>query len=105
MPADAVVPALLLQPLVENAVYHGVEPLAEGGEIAIEVARAGDEVFVRLTNPYRAGAVNHVGNRMALANIRERLQLHFDAEASLRARVEGPNYEVTLRLPYITAPR
>lgn len=105
MPADAMVPALLLQPLVENAVYHGVEPLAEGGEIAIEVAGAGDQVVVRLTNPYRPGADNHVGNKMALANIRERLQLHFDAEASLQARVDGPAYEVTLRLPYITAPR
>ena len=105
MPADALVPAMMLQPLVENAVYHGVEPLEEGGEIAIEVSGTADQVLVRLTNPFRAGGDNHAGNRMALANIRERLQLHFDAEASLQARVEGRVYEVTLRLPYITAPR
>jgi len=105
MPADALVPALLLQPLVENAVYHGIEPLEEGGEIAIEVAGTGDQLTIRLTNPYRPGADNHVGNRMALANIRERLQLHFDAEASLQSRVEGATYEVVLRLPYITTPR
>ena len=105
MPADALVPALLLQPLVENAVYHGIEPLEEGGEIAIEVAGTGDRLTIRLTNPYRAGADNHVGNRMALANIRERLQLHFDAEASLLSRVEGATYEVVLRVPYITTPR
>jgi len=105
MPADALVPALLLQPLVENAVYHGIEPLEEGGEIAIEVAGAGDQLTIRLTNPYRAGADNHAGNRMALANIRERLQLHFDAEASLQSRVEGATWEVVLRIPYIATPR
>jgi len=105
MPADALVPALLLQPLVENAVYHGVEPLVEGGEITIEVTGSDDRLLIRLTNPFRPGADNHAGNRMALANIRERLQLHFDAEASLQARAAGPIYEVTLRLPRITAPR
>jgi two-component system sensor histidine kinase AlgZ len=105
MPADALVPALLLQPLVENAVYHGIEPLEEGGEIAIEVGGTAEELLIRLTNPLRAGGDHHAGNRMALANIRERLQLHFDAEASLQARARGPTYEVTLRLPYITAPR
>jgi two-component system sensor histidine kinase AlgZ len=105
MPADALVPAMLLQPLVENAVYHGIEPREEGGEIAIEVTGPGDQVLIRLTNPFRAGADNHVGNRMAIANIRERLQLHFDAEASLQSRAEGGTYEVILRLPHITAPR
>ena len=105
MPADALVPALLLQPLVENAVYHGVEPLVEGGEITIEVTGSDDRLLIRLTNPFRPGADNHAGNRMALANIRERLQLHFDAEASLQSRAEGATYEVTLRLPLITTPR
>ena len=105
MPADALVPALLLQPLVENAVYHGVEPIAEGGEIAIEVTTTGEELVIRLTNPFRASDDHHAGNRMALANIRERLQLHFDAEASMRQRTVGEAYEVTIRLPYITASR
>lgn len=105
MPADALVPALILQPLVENAVYHGIEPIAAGGEIAIEVGSTPDEVVIRLTNPFRAGADHHAGNRMALANIRERLQLHFDAEASMRSQAAGDTYEVTIRLPRITAPR
>jgi two-component system sensor histidine kinase AlgZ len=105
MPADALVPALLLQPLVENAVYHGIEPMQTGGEIVIEVSATGQEVVIRLTNPLSASGGHHSGNRMALANIRERLQLHFDAEAGLDARVVGDHYEVTLRLPYITASR
>ena len=105
IPATALVPALLLQPLVENAVYHGIEPIEAGGEIAIEVQATGEEILVRLTNPFQATGDHHAGNRMALANIRERLQLHFDAEASMRSGVTGDRYEVTIRLPHITAPR
>jgi two-component system sensor histidine kinase AlgZ len=105
LPADALVPALLLQPLVENAVYHGVEPVESGGEIAVEVQVAGEELVIRLTNPFNPAGDNHAGNRMALANIRERLQLHFDAEASMQSRAADGRYEVTIRLPYIKAPR
>jgi len=105
MCADALVPALLLQPLVENAVYHGIEPAEGGGEVAIEVTCSGGELAIRLTNPFKASGDHHAGNKMALANIRERLQLHFDAEASMQSRVADGTYEVTIRLPYITTPR
>ncbi|MBL0142297.1 MAG: histidine kinase [Betaproteobacteria bacterium] len=105
MPEDAFVPAMLLQPLVENAVYHGIEPIEAGGEIAIEVRAVGEELFIRLTNPFHASGDRHAGNKMALANIRERLQLHFDAEASMQSQVSDGTYEVIIRLPYITAPR
>jgi two-component system sensor histidine kinase AlgZ len=101
MPTDALVPALLLQPLVENAVYHGIEPLDTGGEITIEVRAAGGEVRVRIANPFIAAIDHHPGSRMALANIRERLQLHFDAEASLQTRAADGTFEVEIRLPYI----
>ena len=103
MPADALVPALLVQPLVENAVYHGIEPLEEGGEITIEVKREGERVAFRLANPYRAGREGHAGNRMAIANIRERLQLHFDAEAVMSTAHENGVWEVRIVLPYIPA--
>jgi two-component system sensor histidine kinase AlgZ len=103
MPADALVPPLVLQPLVENAVYHGVEPLPAGGEIAIDIARAGTQVHMTLTNPYPAGNRHAPGNRMAIANIRERLQLHFDAEASMKSEVHDGTYVVTIRIPYLTA--
>src|SRR5947207_13696833 len=103
MPADALVPPLILQPLVENAVYHGIEPTESGGEIAIEVAREGAEVAVRLTNPYPGEGRHAAGNRMAVANIRERLQLHFDVEASMKAEIRDGTYKVTIRIPYLTA--
>jgi two-component system sensor histidine kinase AlgZ len=58
-------------------------------------------VRVRITNPFVAAVDHHPGNRMALANIRERLQLHFDAEASLQTRAADGTFEVEIRLPYI----
>jgi two-component system sensor histidine kinase AlgZ len=103
MPADALVPPLILQPLVENAVYHGIEPTDSGGEIAIEVAREGAELAVRLTNPYPGEGRHAAGNKMAVANIRERLQLHFDAEASMKSEVRDGVYTTVIRVPYITA--
>jgi len=101
MPADALVPPLVLQPLVENAVYHGIEPSPAGGEIGIVVAQAAGRLEMTLTNPWAAEGRQTAGNRMAIANIRERLQLHFDAEASMRSGVEDGIYRVTIRMPYI----
>ena len=103
MPADALVPPLLLQPLVENAVYHGIEPSPGGGEIAIDVGLHGGQLRMKLTNPVPAESRQSAGNRMALANIRERLQLHFDVEASMRSEVRDGLYTVVIELPYLTA--
>jgi two-component system sensor histidine kinase AlgZ len=101
MPADALVPPLLLQPLLENAVYHGIEPRVEPGVISISIQIVRDELHAVLRNPYREAAQRHGGNRMALDNIRERLTLHFDAEASLVTRAVGNVYEVRIIMPYI----
>ncbi len=104
MPADALVPPLVLQPLVENAVYHGIEPSEAGGEIEIDIARAGGQLAMVLKNPFPGGGRHSSGNRMAIVNIRERLQLHFDVEASMRSEVKEGTYTVTIRIPYITQP-
>ena len=103
VPADALIPPLVLQPLVENAVYHGIEPAEGGGEIAIEIARVGNQVVLSLANPLPAEQRQTAGNRMAIANIRERLQLHFDAEADMKAEVRDGMYRMTIRIPYLTA--
>ena len=103
MPADALVPPLVLQPLAENAVYHGIEPSPAGGELAIDVGLSGGQLQMTLTNPMPAESRHSGGNKMALANIRERLQLHFDAEASMKSEVRDGLYRVTIRIPYITA--
>ena len=101
MPRDALVPPLVLQPLLENAVYHGIEPRIEPGTITINIAAVRDELRAVLRNPYRPDGGHHSGNRMALANIRERLALHFDAEASLSTRAGADTYEVRIVMPYV----
>ena len=103
MPGDALVPPLLLQPLLENAVYHGIEPSSVPGVVSINIFCKGGDIHAILRNPYRAGGGrHHAGNKMALANIRERLQLHFDAEGALESRVRDSAYEVHIRMPYRT---
>ena len=104
MPGDALVPPLVLQPLVENAVYHGIEPSDAGGEIEIDIGLAGGQLLMELKNPFPGGGHHSAGNRMAIVNIRERLQLHFDVEASMRSEVKDGTYKVTIRIPYITKP-
>ena len=104
MPADALVPPLVLQPLVENAVYHGIEPSEAGGEIEIDVGLVSGQLVMSLQNPFPGGGRHSSGNRMAIVNIRERLQLHFDAEATMRSEVKDGTYKVTIKVPYITAP-
>jgi two-component system sensor histidine kinase AlgZ len=104
MPGDALVPPLVLQPLLENAVYHGIEPLSAPGVVSINIFSRDGQVHAILRNPYRAdGGRHHAGNKMALANIRERLALHFDVEGALESRVRGDSYEVHIRMPYRTA--
>jgi two-component system sensor histidine kinase AlgZ len=102
-PPDALVPPLMLQPLIENAVYHGIEPLGEAGEIRIRLARDENRLLIGIDNPCvdPASQRSHQGgNRMALANIRERLLLFFDLEASLQSDIAANRYHVRIRLPY-----
>jgi two-component system sensor histidine kinase AlgZ len=83
VPTDLKVPPLMLQPLLENAVYHGIEPSGEDGTLRIRFARSGDELHIDLANPCREGPGHQNGNNMALSNINERLALHYDLEARL----------------------
>ncbi|MES2500048.1 MAG: histidine kinase [Pseudomonadota bacterium] len=100
MPPDALIPPLILQPLLENAVYHGIEPMAEGGEIIVTIYTRRKELHINISNPYVAQNQHLTGNKMALKNIKERLSLHFDLEAALRAEAKHNRYEVHIRLPH-----
>src|SRR5450432_2928195 len=102
MPGDAQVPPLVLQPLLENAVYHGIEPSSTPGVIAINIFLRRGEVHAILRNPYKMSKSHQGGNKMALSNIRERLALHFDAEAGLESKTTKDTYEVHIRMPYRT---
>ncbi|MEZ5615661.1 MAG: sensor histidine kinase [Rhodocyclaceae bacterium] len=99
-PADAQVPPLMLQPLLENAVYHGIEPSSAPATVAIRARREGEEIRIELSNPYHGENDHHSGNRMALENIRERLMLFYDLEARLETEAGDGLFRVTIRLPY-----
>jgi two-component system sensor histidine kinase AlgZ len=104
-PADAILPPLVLQPLLENAVYHGVEPSTEPAEVLVRIAQRGNRLHVLIENPYSEAPAHHAGNRMAIENIRERLMLFFDAEARLDARIDGKRYVAEIVMPYRPAPK
>ena len=100
-PVDAMLPPLVLQPLLENAVYHGVEPGAGIGDVLVRIERRGDRVLVLIENPWREPVTGaRAGNHMALDNIRERLMLFFDDEARLNSSVQGARYRVEIEIPY-----
>src|SRR6266849_2903760 len=102
-PSDALLPPLVLQPLLENAVYHGVEPGTTAGEVLVRIERRGDRVIARIENPYIEAEQQRAGNRMALENIRERLALFFDAEARIETSSHGNRYRVEIEMPYRVA--
>ncbi len=101
MPSEALVPSLILQPIAENAVYHGIEPSNQVGVIEIEAIRLRNQVRISVKNPFVEGAgSHHGGNKMAMGNIRERLALHFDAEATMTSGPRDGRWQVVITLPY-----
>jgi two-component system, LytTR family, sensor histidine kinase AlgZ len=99
-PPDALLPPLVLQPLLENAVYHGVEPGTGPSDVVVQIERRGNRVLASIENPYLEAEVQRAGNRMALENIRERLQLFFDAEARIATSTANGRYRVEIEIPY-----
>lgn len=98
---DALVPPLMLQPLLENAVYHGIEPAEAGGQITVTIFAKNKQLHLVVRNPVSPGRERRrPGNRMALNNIQERLDLHFDADASMRYYEAGDEFVVQIRMPY-----
>ncbi|MDO8312781.1 MAG: histidine kinase [Sideroxyarcus sp.] len=101
MPGDALIPPLVLQPLLENAVYHGIEPMTEGGIIEIRIYREGKELHLQVSNPVSVSAPSNTnGNKIALSNIRERLSLLYDVEADYRVERGADFYRVHILIPY-----
>jgi len=100
---DALIPPLLMQPLLENAVYHGIETLPQGGRISIELNRGSNGVHLKVENPCsEQTSIPHRGNMIALHNIRERLDLLFDAEARYQVESGKDFYRVDITFPYVS---
>lgn len=101
LPDDALVPPLILQPLLENAVYHGIEPATDGGVIDVSLERIGGAIQIEVRNPKPRPAYRQSGNKLALVNIRQRLDLLFDIEAQYKVDEGADYYHVKIVMPYV----
>ncbi|CAN5185617.1 sensor histidine kinase [soil metagenome] len=103
LPMRARVPGLIVQPLLENAIYHGIEPLPDGGTVIIAGELRDGRIRISVSNPVPPGndVSEREGNRLALANIRERLELSYGARARLLVERPAGEYRVTLEFPHV----
>lgn len=99
-PAELPVPPLLLQPLVENAVYHGIQPLPQGGTVRIAARTEGERLRIDIDNPLPPPAQARRGHGLAQDNVRQRLRYAYGGGASLEVRERDGYYGVTVRLPF-----
>ncbi len=108
LPGDASVPRLILQPLLENAIYHGIEPISHGGTISIDGHLSSDghadknTLHISISNPLtqRENAEQRQGNKIAQDNIRQRLAAIYGENGKLDVQEDEKNYTITLIIPY-----
>ena len=101
LPMRALIPSLIIQPLLENAIYHGIELLPDGGEVTVAGKRDDDFLEISISNPVAEGEKRATsGNQMALANIRQRFELAYGHRASVEVEDGGSEYAVRLRFPH-----
>lgn len=101
-PLRALVPSLLVQPLLENAVYHGIETLPQGGTVTVSSRFDGTMIELEVRNPLPSGnaMTERRGNRLALDNIRQRLDLAWPGQSLVDVSQENGEYRVRLAFPY-----
>jgi two-component system LytT family sensor kinase len=93
------VPALLLQPLVENAVHHGIAHLIEGGEIRISAKVRGSLLDIVVENSCDADRPPSRGTGLGLANVRGRVESMYGTRARMDVETEAERFRVLLALP------
>lgn len=102
LPEALQLPNLTLQPILENAIYHGIEPLPKGGVIHIRGRINDHTASIRIENPIPPGEhpSQHAGNQMAQDNIRQRLFVYYGAKGRLQTHVDEQRYITEITLPY-----
>lgn len=100
LPMRARIPSLTIQPLLENAIYHGIELLPEGGEVTVLGKSIGDTIEISISNPVAIGKErDKEGNKMAMSNIRQRFELAYGSKASVSVDDRDDRFTVSLRFP------
>ena len=104
LPADLQVPALMLQPLIENAIYHGIEQMPDGGTISLRGSCADGLVRIEIRNPRPPAGARGAGRHgVALANTRSRIEYHTDQRGGLDIEAAAESFTCCVRLPYAGA--
>jgi len=100
LPMRALIPSLTIQPLLENAIYHGIESLPDGGEVRITGGRENGKIHIEIRNPVAPGDGSHSdGNKMALGNIRQRFDLAYEGDAKVTVDESDEKFMVQLVFP------
>jgi two-component system, LytTR family, sensor histidine kinase AlgZ len=96
------VPPLLIQPLIENAVTHGIAPMIDGGILKIRAARSGSNLEITLENPFDEESARHAGTAVGLQNVRDRVNRMFGDEGRVDVQCGRSRFTVTLRFPCVS---
>lgn len=99
LPWKMPLPRLILQPLVENAVLHGISRLQGGGEIEVELTQLSDHLLLRIRNPSPAPAESRHGSRHAQQSIGQRLRYAYGPTAKMTSSWDGGYYLCELHVP------
>ncbi len=100
LPMRALIPSLTIQPLLENAIYHGIELLPDGGEVKVSGTRVDDDLRIAIRNPVAPDQSRKKGgNKMAMANIRQRFELAYGSRATVDVEETDSSYSVQLQFP------
>lgn len=101
IPRSVQIPALTLQPLLENAIYHGIEPRFAGGTIRIDMWAEDNILNIMISNPLPeiAQQSHSKGNQIAQENIRQRLMTQYGSAASMQAFEDSGQYHVKVKMP------
>ena len=102
LPTNASVPRLVLQPLLENAIYHGIEPMTNGGTIGVDGHVYDDEIYISISNPLANEnyTEQRKGNQLAQDNVRQRLAAIYGEAGKLKVQESEEDYIITLIFPY-----
>ena len=96
---DVKIPSLTLQPVLENAVYHGIQLLPGGGKIEVRIRRDGNMIHIDVQNPRNPRLQHNKGHKLAIKNVRYRLRAHFGPPARIESEVTENHYTTHISFP------